>query len=77
MNGIIIITLCNIYTSVCLSQPINEFSVAYEDCPAITNEFNQTSRKNKIVDGIVSVASCVPENEFPKEYFYKTTASNQ
>lgn len=73
MNGILVLTLCNIYNTICIAQPINDVRIQNLDCPTVASEFNVESRKEK--GDLVYFASCVPEGEFPKEYFMKSTAS--
>lgn len=73
MNCILILTLCNIYNSICVSQPVNDIRIKNLDCPTVAREANLEFRKEK--GDFVYFAACVPEKEFPQEMFLKSTAS--
>lgn len=73
MNGILILSLCNIYSNICVSQPVNDVRIKNLDCPTLAREANLEFRKEK--GDQVYFATCIPENEFPQEMFLKSTAS--
>lgn len=73
MSSVIIMTLCSIYTSVCISQPIDDYRIDSSKCPEISQRFNTEQRKNK--EDLVYFMTCIPKDEFPEEYFQKKTVS--
>ena len=74
MNSIVIMTVCNIINGVCLSMPIQP-GLSIAECAPVISQFN-TEQRNKVnIDQIRIMASCVPENEFPMEYFNIKQAS--
>lgn len=76
MNSIIILTVCNIFTGMCMSQPINT-AIDTVNCPEIVSSFNDDQRLKTQKDELRYIASCVSENQFPMEYFNKTTAHSK
>lgn len=74
MNSVIVITLCNVLNGACLSMPMQTELTTIE-CPDVVSTFNTEQRKKTHLDSVRTIASCVPENEFPMEYFNIKQAS--